>query len=516
MAILIESDGLGSIVILPSPHIAHEEVMTMFDRKRRGWLCVLAIAALALSLGGCGGSSGSGGSDASNPTEPTVPSEEMELTGTHTIVLNADGTATYDGAAVTAYDYVWHASPTVSVDWYTEGQNGTERLTEAQVLDAVGGDAVYIARDIRYLPSGLTFTGTAQNDGEQERACYYSDEVRAEVAAATGSTGPFIFATLPQNGNESSMTHSASDAYACPVLHITEPGSYALSGTWKGQIWIDAGDETDSSAKIALYLNGVTVDCGVGPALVFHDIYECGPSQEGSVVSFDVGDAVAADAGAKVVIVDGTTNSFTGTNVYRMLKPAAKNSSVTAIDGTDVSQQKKLWKMDGAFYSFVSMVIDGSSSGSGVLKISSGYEGLNTEMHLTIEGGTVDITAADDGINVNEDYVSVFTMNDGTLTINTTGGDGIDSNGWIVLNGGTVTITSTSAGDNALDSIYEDGSGIYIGPGVTYNGNAPGGGGGMPGGGTPPDGGGTPPGGGTPHDAPPPSGDAPPDGAPPS
>ena len=73
------------------------------------------------------------------------------------------------------------------------------------------------------------------------------------------------------------------------------------------------------------------------------------------------------------------------------------------------------------------MVIGGGSKGNGTLSItSSSYEGLDTEMHLTIVGGSIDITAPDDGINVNEDYVSVFTLDGGTLSVTSTGGDGID------------------------------------------------------------------------------------------
>ena len=61
----------------------------------------------------------------------------------------------------------------------------------------------------------------------------------------------------------------------------------------------------------------------------------------------------------------------------------------------------------------------------------------------------------DDGINVNEDHVSVFTLNGGHLTIFAslgTEGDVIDSNGYIRINGGVIAGTSKSPSDELLDS----------------------------------------------------------------
>ena len=54
---------------------------------------------------------------------------------------------------------------------------------------------------------------------------------------------------------------------------------------------------------------------------------------------------------------------------------------------------------------------------SGVLNINADNEGLDTELHLTINGGNINIVAHDDGINTNEDGVSVTTINGGTLHI---------------------------------------------------------------------------------------------------
>ena len=186
-------------------------------------------------------------------------------------------------------------------------------------------------------------------------------------------------------------------------------------------------------------------------------MYECGPEDEDTVDSVwktTLGETVINNAGAMIIIADDSTNNFTGANVYRMLKPQAKKDSVTTIDGTDVSQQKKRYKMDGAFYSFMSLAVGGGTKGNGVLNVkSTTYEGLDTEMHMALDSGVVTVYAPDDGMNFNEDDISTFVMLGGSLTVTSTGGDGIDSNGYIAIIDAdklSVTAAQDSNQDNAV------------------------------------------------------------------
>lgn len=86
---------------------------------------------------------------------------------------------------------------------------------------------------------------------------------------------------------------------------------------------------------------------------------------------------------------------------------------------------------------------------------------------MTLNGGNINITSGNDGINTNEDEVSVTTVNDGTLNIQVTGetgeGDGIDSNGWLVINGGTVTAQACSF---SMDAGIDSDMGIHINGGT--------------------------------------------------
>ena len=253
-------------------------------------------------------------------------------------------------------------------------------------------------------------------------------------------------------GSESD-SHTAEEAAAHTVVHITKAGTYALQGKLsKGQIAIDLGADAkkDPTAIVTLILNGVDITCDVAPAIIFYKVYECGNDDtETATQTVDT-----STAGANVIIADETVNTVNGSYVARIYKP---DSVVLNADGTAVEDADKLHKYDAAFYSKMSMNVGSGEKGDGVLNIKAQNEGLDSELHLTINGGIINITSGNDGINTNEDGVSVTTINSGNLTIHVTGetgeGDGIDSNGWLVINGGTVTAYACAlSGDAGIDS----------------------------------------------------------------
>ncbi len=348
-------------------------------------------------------------------------------------------TAQLEGVAVPEYDYVWHADPT---EKHEEVKNSPAEYHTGTAPS--GKDRVYIAHDIVYYPeTDQSKFQQVRYDGETEWVRFYETE----------GLENYIFSTLPaqRTGFPSQMMHSPEEAYDNAVLHITQPGTYRLTGTWHGQIWVDLGEDAfdDPSCKVTLILNGVDVTCTVAPGLVFYNVYECDNAWEDREEHSH--NVETAQAGANVILADGTVNQVSGTNVFRILKTKYKDD-----DSQEAyPAQKKAWKIDGAFYSYMSMNITGEAAGTGVLNIESGNEGLNSELHLTVSGGSVNIFAQDDGINVNEDGVSTLTVNGGSLHICAglgAEGDGIDSNGYIVINGGTVITAANPASDSGLDS----------------------------------------------------------------
>ncbi len=137
---------------------------------------------------------------------------------------------------------------------------------------------------------------------------------------------------------------------------------------------------------------------------------------------------------------------------------------------------------------------------SGTFDIPYCYEGIEG-MSITIDDGTYDIVASDDGLNAaggadssgfggmmgtdpfntTTDSDVFIIINGGTFTI-VAGGDGIDSNGDLTINGGTLDVTSNGNGDTALDC---DGTYTHNGGDITTNDGSESTVGEMSGGGTP-------------------------------
>ena len=273
-------------------------------------------------------------------------------------------------------------------------------------------EAVYTANDVVYYEDGKDFT---YGEGEEKDA------------------------------------HSKEEADRHTVVHITKPGTYVLSGKLSaGQIAVDLGEEAedDKEAVVTLVLNGVDITNTVAPGVIFYNVYECGPSKKKEATK----DVDTAAAGANVLLPDGTYNIVNGSYVAKIYESVELNE-----EGTEVVDSKKLHKYDAAFYSKMTMNIDGGDENSGVLNINAENEGLGTELHLTMNGGTVIIVSGNDGINTNEDELSVTTINDGWLNIRVDGktgeGDGVDSNGWLVINGGVVhSAACATSADAGIDS----------------------------------------------------------------
>lgn len=184
------------------------------------------------------------------------------------------------------------------------------------------------------------------------------------------------------------------------VITITKAGNYKLTGTYAGQIKVEAAD----SDMVRLILNNATITNSTGAAI----------------------NVVKAD---EVVIytASGTTN--------------------TVSDGSSYSDTAS-GSPDAAIYSKSDLTL----AGEGTLKVEGKYEeGIHTTDGLVIASGTLEVNAANTGIK-GKDYVDIL---DGTITVTATK-DGIkatndtDGNrGWVRLSGGTLNITQANEGIEA-------------------------------------------------------------------
>ena len=313
--------------------------------------------------------------------------------------------------------------------------------------------AAALALTLAACGSNTAQTGSESSGGEEQDLVLSQDQVTLDgQVLSEGEDGAVTLShdiVYYQEGQGSDYgegtaqeEHSADEADAHLVVTIREAGIYRVSGELtQGQLAVDLGEDAqdDPTAVVTVILDGVDVTCTVAPAFMVYNVYECGSTDvETASPTVDT-----AAAGINVVLADGSENTFTGSHVARIYE-----------EGTT----DKLHKYDGAFYSKMSMNIGGESEGTGVLNIDGDNEGLDSELHLTINGGVINIRAQNDGINTNEDGVSVTTINGGTLQINAglgAEGDGIDSNGHLVINGGNVYSTANErSGDGGLEGAY--------------------------------------------------------------
>lgn len=233
------------------------------------------------------------------------------------------------------------------------------------------------------------------------------------------------------------------------VVNITQPGSYMITGSLsQGQIAVNLGEDAKDNpdAVVNIILNNADINCTVAPAIICYSAYECGDYNQDTATK----DVDTSQAGFNITLADGSVNNIKGGHVAKIYKPGT----------TD-----KLHKYDAAIESLVSMNIYGKD---GVLNLTADNEGIETKLHMTINGGTLNIKSADDALNAGEDGVSVITINDGTVLADSNEGaegDGIDSNGWVVINGGTVNAFGNS---DSMDSGLDSDMGVYINGGTVF------------------------------------------------
>ena len=255
-----------------------------------------------------------------------------------------------------------NTSATSAISTSTSSDSGTKSKTADSFSTDVKNGAK-LAEDTHYSAKDLTWDS--------------SSEVTIDLSNPTATDGVTV-----------------SDG----VITITKAGNYKLTGTYSGQVKVEAAD----SDMVRLILDNATITNSTGAAI----------------------NVVEAD---EVVIY------------------TASGSTNTVSDGSSYSDTAS-GSPDAAIYSKSDLTL----AGEGTLKVEGNYEeGIHTTDGLVIASGTLEVTAANTGIK-GKDYVDIL---DGTVTVTATK-DGIkatndtDGNrGWVRLSGGTVNI---SAGDDGF------------------------------------------------------------------
>lgn len=227
---------------------------------------------------------------------------------------------------------------------------------------------------------------------------------------------------------------AASEGSSATAVIITQPGTYRLSGTLSdGQVAVDLGAEAldDPTAVVTLILDGVDITCSSAPALVFSQVYECADTQ----AKITAAQVDTSTAGARLVLTDGSENALTSTSAGA----------------------------EGALTTAVSLNLSGQETGDGLLSVTSSSTDISGAVHLTLNGGRLMVQAQGAALQVQEEALSVITINDGKYFLNgglSGTGDGAASQGYLVVNGGEVVALAAGQGLSATSGLQIQGGSV--------------------------------------------------------
>ncbi len=296
-------------------------------------------------------------------------------------------------------------------------------------------------------------------------------------------------------------------------IHITSAGVYVLSGTASNvTVYVEAGNDD----KVQIVLNGVSISNKNFPVIYVKTadkvfVTTAGDSSLAVTGTFSSDGSTKTDGvifskadltlnGTAMLTISSSNNGIVGKDdlkitggTYKITassKAVEANDSIRIADGTLVLSAGT----DGLHAENEEDTSKGYVYiGNGSLTISAGDDGIHATSVVQIDGGTLNIKAAegiegtfiqinggtiniqstDDGINAARKsgaYTPTIEINDGDITISMGSGDtdGIDSNGNIIVNGGTIRVTGNSTFDYDGTAQYNGGTIIVNGQQVAY------------------------------------------------
>lgn len=331
--------------------------------------------------------------------------------------------------------------------------------------------------------------------------------VKAQTTTLVDTTDIFSERDLEQEADLTDATYltleSGND------VTVSSEGVYVIQGTATESTIIVEADDT---AKVQLVLDGVSITNSDAPAIYVKSADKVFVTVSGSENSLAVTGAFTADGETNTdavifskddLVLNGTgsltiTSTGNGISGKDDLKVTGGKYIIEAND--DALEAQDSISISGGSFAIKAGKdaihcenADDTSVGyvyisGGEFGIEAGDDGIQATTALVIDGGTMDITAAegmeatyvqindgtvnisasDDGINASSkssSYDVTIEINGGNVTIDMGEGDtdALDTNGNLYINGGTVTITAQFAFDF-------DGEGKLNGGTVTVNG----------------------------------------------
>lgn len=292
-------------------------------------------------------------------------------------------------------------------------------------------------------------TGTAANDDDILANSTFSTTVTIDFGNTVTINNPLAESgvTVTETNGDVVITSAASEV------------AYELSGTTS-----NGSVKIYSEKKYKLILNGVNITNTDGPAinlqsgkrafLVLADnstnsladgiTYTASGEEDMKATLFSEGQLIVSGNG--ILNVKGNYKHAICSDEY--LRIVSGNITVTSA------------KSDGIHTN------DAFISDGGAVTITSSGDGIQVEEgYIVINNGTFDINVADKGIAASWDTDATIdpylTINGGTITVNSSAGEGIESKSILTINNGTVVVKTADDGLNAGTFIYINGGNIY-------------------------------------------------------
>ncbi len=290
----------------------------------------------------------------------------------------------------------------------------TDKSAGADNTGAAGGNSTMTTA------ADTTTTGTAAASSEQftERDLSADYEIDCTITLADGA----------------STADGSGVSIDGDTITITAEGTYLLQGSLSsGQIIIDVED----TEKVQLVLDGVSI-----------------------VNESDAAIYVLNADKVFVTTAAGSTNTITVTGEF-----PEEDEYGNGVDAAIFSKDDLMLNGEGTLtvscetgHGIVSK--NDLKVCGGTLTVTSAKKGLSAEDSVRIADGTITIDSSEkDGVHVENDDESVdayFYMSGGTLTI-AAGDDGIDASGTLIIDGGTINITECQEGIEGLTVVINDG-----------------------------------------------------------